>query len=593
MKKIYNFIKNPYILAILSYSAILFQLDTYSNYNAYKFLFLVAFIGIVVLFKKFDFDSVEKRLRKYSLILSSIISAILIVGRTVMKNEFIPTANLFTIKSIIFNIVFTIFLIPLIYICTIHLFKFLEKLKLSKDKTIKNKWFWTISFIVICLGKIPYLLSFYPANMTVDSFNVINLFESGSLFNQHPVAFTYFFGLIYSLGKILLGRGSLAICFYSIFQIVIIAVILTWILKYLNEKGVNKYIIYLLLVYFSLSPDYGYMSMTLWKDILFGIAFIPLILSFTKIAEKDIENNKPRLKDLIVFIVSSLMILFFRHNGIYIYIFAAISIPFLLKKNKKMLSIVATSMILIYFIITGPIYNKLNVIPGKTVETYSVLLQQVGRVYLKKGDIDKESDKYFHDIIDIENIEKKYLTWIADPMKNLTNTQKLKDSQSEFFKAWFKTFLKNPGIYIESFLSSSVGYWYPDVVYISVREGGGGTSGHYDVTKHGIYRESLMPEKIVEIFRLITNKSLPLVMVLWSLGFSFILLLTSFVLSLYFKIKKQYYFIYFPLIALWLTNVIAAPVYCEYRYIYGMIVCNILLCAVPLVYKNNAKRIIK
>ena len=503
-----------------------------------------------------------------------------------MKYEFIPLANLISLQSVTINLMFILFLIPFLYVCSIYLIDFIEKIKASKKNAIINKKFPIIAFIIIFLGKIPYLLAFFPGVMTIDSLNTINLYENGVLYNNHPVIFTYFFGFIYDLGKSIFNSGTAGICTFIIFQIIIIALILTILLNYLNKKGVNKIIIYLLLAYFALSPDFGYMSVTLWKDVLFGIAFIPLILLLTKFANDDTTQKRISLKYLIIFAIISLMIIFFRNNGIYVFILTTIALFILFKKNKWILSCTCISLIAVYYIITGPVYNVLNVTPGRTVESYSVLLQQIGRVYLKEGNIDAESDVYFRKLIDTDSLEEKYVTWIADPMKGLTNNDKLSETQSEFFKHWFKTLLKNPIIYIESFLSSSLGYWYPDVVYISVRESSQDVAENYDVTKHGIYQKSLLPTPFVNAIRFSTNKIIPISMIIWSLGFSFIILITSFILSLYFKINKQLLIIYIPLVSLWLTNIIAAPVYCEYRYIWGLIVCNVLLICTPIFYKN-------
>ena len=122
-----------------------------------------------------------------------------------------------------------------------------------------------------------------------------------------------------------------------------------------------------------------------------------------------------------------------------------------------------------------------------------------------------------------------------------------------------------------------------------MRESSVNVAKQYDVTKYDIYQKSLLPNNWVNLIRKTTVKSLPLSMIIWSLGFSFLILITSFILSLYFKVDKKLLIIYAPLIALWLTNVIAAPVYCEYRYIYGLIVCNILLISLPIIYKKRER----
>ena len=57
-------------------------------------------------------------------------------------------------------------------------------------------------------------------------------------------------------------------------------------------------------------------------------------------------------------------------------------------------------------------------------------------------------------------------------------------------------------------------------------------------------------------------------MVLFSIGFNFWMIL---IITMYCIYKKQYRYMLtlVPIIILWLTN-LASPVWCEYRYIYGM-----------------------
>ena len=197
MKKIFNY---PLILALLTFWAISYQLDTFSNNNGYKFIFLIGFIGIYYLFKKFKYNSENKRTNKILITASIILSALLIIGRTVLKYEYLPTANLFTIKSIIFNLTFIIFLIPFIFVLLTHLISFFDNIKLDNKINITKK-FSILTFMCIYLGKIPYLLAFFPGVTTIDSLNIINMFENGILYNNNPVIFTYFFGFIYKIGK--------------------------------------------------------------------------------------------------------------------------------------------------------------------------------------------------------------------------------------------------------------------------------------------------------------------------------------------------------------------------------------------------------
>ena len=138
MSKIKSFIKNPYFLAFISYAALLYQLDMYDNYNGYKFIYLIAFIGLIVLFKNFKNNN-SKEIKKYSTILAIILASILIIGRTVMKYEFNPRANLFTLNSIILNLTFILLAIPFFYVCFNYLILFISNIKLKDKEQFNSK----------------------------------------------------------------------------------------------------------------------------------------------------------------------------------------------------------------------------------------------------------------------------------------------------------------------------------------------------------------------------------------------------------------------------------------------------------------------
>jgi hypothetical protein len=45
--------------------------------------------------------------------------------------------------------------------------------------------------------------------------------------------------------------------------------------------------------------------------------------------------------------------------------------------------------------------------------------------------------------------------------------------------------------------------------------------------------------------------------------------------------KRSVLMVYFPVIGVWITLLIATPVYSEFRYIYSLFTCMPLFCAIP------------
>ena len=123
---------------------------------------------------------------------------------------------------------------------------------------------------------------------------------------------------------------------------------------------------------------------------MFGTAFAPLFIFFYELISCDKLNNKY----IVLFIISTLIILFFRNNGIYIYIFMLPFIIGIAKKERKVMTILSLSILIFYIFIKGPVFNYFGVAKSKTAEAYSIPLQQMARVVALNQNVDSKSENY-------------------------------------------------------------------------------------------------------------------------------------------------------------------------------------------------------
>ena len=94
-------------------------------------------------------------------------------------------------------------------------------------------------------------------------------------------------------------------------------------------------------------------------------------------------------------------------------------------------------------------------------------------------------------------------------------------------------------------------------------------------------QKSLINFKSLNNFdKVIDKRDIPIVSMIFSIGFAFWLVLISMAFSIY---KKNYskLLMYVPILVLWLTC-LASPVSGEYRYVYAMFVCLPLLWGINL-----------
>ena len=74
-----------------------------------------------------------------------------------------------------------------------------------------------------------------------------------------------------------------------------------------------------------------------------------------------------------------------------------------------------------------------------------------------------------------------------------------------------------------------------------------------------------------KIDSLIEKRDIPIISMLFSIGFMFWLIIIALVYNIYNKCYKNI-LIYIPVIMLWLTT-LASPVFCEFRYVYSIVTC--------------------
>lgn len=571
------------ILALFTFVAILIYNNDFLNGNSYNILITLLFFVLYYFYSKIDVQG-NKKIKMFSFVLSMILGTILSVGNIVNKYIYDMPSNIFNLNRTIYSILMIIGFIPFFYkLFTLLIQKTPKILKLKNKQQMSKKEFIVIMSIIL-FGNFLYFIRFFPAIMSPDSYYVIHYANNYILSDFHTFGHTWFFGIFFHLGKVLFNNLNTAVAFSIIIQMICISILFTIVIKYLYNKGLSKKICLLISFIYGFTPLFGHYSVTLWRDVMFGTAFAPLFISLYEI----VTNKKNNKGNLVLFTICILIIMFFRNNGIYIFIF---TIPFLiifLKDKRKMMSIICTTLLIFYFIIKGPIFNYFNVERSKTAEAYSIPLQQMARVVALDYKITGNDKKFLENLWEYNKVATSYRNITSDPIKTITNNDFLRNNKKDFIKTYLSLLMKHPKVYIEAYMMETIGYWYPDIIYWAT---GGESKGIFEEEK--VYNIPLTPSWYNKIIDYTTSRSLPLSNILWSVGLSFIILLiSSFITAFY---NKKILLCYVPLFGLWLSIMAATPVFCELRYVYGLFTSLPLLILIPLItaYEKNNKGVKK
>lgn len=439
--------------------------------------------------------------------------------------------------------------------------------------SVSYRCFGWIGFSICMLGWLPCLLGNFPGVMTVDSFNqyaqIIGVYAYS---NHHPWLHTLCFGLFYRLGLLFTDSPSLAVSFYTVFQMLFMASCAGYFINFLVHLRISRPILWTVALFFALVPYHGMFAVTIWKDVPFAGLFFLFGISLLQLAlfKKAGERLRTHPFYLILFVLSGILMSLMRSNGWYTFL---LCIPFLLfyfREDLKSILPACAAIAAAVLIFKGPVMDAYGVIQPDFVESLSIPLQQVARVIADGHALTEEDRTLLGQIMDVSLIPEEYDKNCSDNMKRLIrkgDQDYMSAHLDEYASLWLRLMREYPLEYYQAFVDQTWGYWYPEGEYPVV------FNEIIPENEFGLESDALFHGpvyiKLKEIlFKLHTM--VPGYAALFHMGTMFWVIIACAGLV---AVKGNYKFliVYIPAIALVLTLMLAAPLYAELRYAYSLL----------------------
>lgn len=555
------FLKKPIVFSFIMAFFTYLTLVAFLQLPVYDILSLLLFVMCVMLYQNTKYKNVCS---KEGLLLSILFAFLMILGRIIAHNLTNPNVSFLTELLQFKNIIYLIGLGSLFFCLLMHLLPWLSQIQIRERKHSSKKKTWilfSLTVVFLLAAWLPYFLSYYPGTLSSDSLGELQMIMDGfrSLSDHHPLLHVVFMAIPYQIGMALFHSQTSAVGLISMTQMVIMASIFSYLVVYVYRRVRVKGLAFLVFLFFALSPIFGYYSITMWKDVLFGGLMVLLTMQTIKWTEK---KESITFQDAVSFIFLSLLTLFFRNNAIYMYFILTFCSFFVFKKEWKKILLIFFLVISTYYFIKGPVFNMMHVQKSASAEYLAIPLQQLGRIAYKDGDFSKEERHQLKPLISVPKLKELYNPVVVDAIKfnEAYHGEVFDNNKGAYLKLWAGVVLKNPVVSVEAYLSSTLGYWYPNVEYWAVQKGVSDES--YGVKNAPI--DIPIMKKYVDT---IETRTVPVVAMQWSIGLCVWLL---FILG-YITVKRSglraiYPFI--PILGIWLTMMVASPVYAEFRYMF-------------------------
>ena len=474
--------------------------------------------------------------------------------------------------------VILILLVPFVYL-GLNTASFLLKSFSGHFKKEERKYpiglFPGCTFLFLVLW-IPYLMSYWPGGIYADTVDSLNMALGKAQWDNHnPVLYTFLWKVIFGMTGAFSGEGEYpGLKFFTVFQMVLIAVVMAAFIAWCYRKGFHRIFVWMLVLATALCPLYPFYGISLWKDTLFSIA----VFVFSVFLYHLFDDRKEDVSviGLVVYGILMLLVIFLRNNGIYIATFCtalmtAVCVR-LCKKAAVKLGGLSLAILVIALVIQGPVFDSCGFNINKTSESMGIPIQQTAYILATDGKLSEEDAEVLSKIMPFENWKLLYDPVVADTIKFDPSFDRsyFEENGGEFLKTYLHLVIQNPVKAVKGYMLSTMGFWdireSSSIAYICNFHFG---NAEYFMSDYFDYYMDFSFKEMVE-----PRKYLSAALFVWLLLFTVVICLS--------KHNYRGLIALLPTLGVWLTVMIATPVSFSFRYVYSLFLCMPLYLIIAL-----------
>lgn len=469
--------------------------------------------------------------------------------------------------------VYAVFLIPFFAAVLLLLFFSSGVLTLTREddeaevtgfKFYRKHFFLYVIIMFVCW--LPYYLTYFPGGIGNDDFECTRMCLGLIPWTNHNPVFYVFLMKLFI--KIAAGNLTMAFGIMSFLQMIAFAVVLSLSLIWLTRRKTKIWFVYAALCFFALHPIVAIYSIYVTKDVMFACVVILLTLFLLDFCDainvRDIK--KLPAKRWVQLGILSLLTIITRNNGTLIVFLLAVFMVATLKRFRKELLLVFATVFLINGLYKGPVWKLCGIEKQSFAESASIPLSQVAYTICNDGVIEGEDREYLEKLMPFDRVKEEYQPGYTDSYKfsEYFDKELLDSDPMQFLKTWAHLLPNNFGDYVEIYLMQTSGYWdygiSNTVATQGVQYNDLGIVGIDCIEKVlGFSIEGITTELIL------VARKLPVLCLLSQMAIE-ILAVILVTINLWRKNRKHLILPMIPLLALWVTIMIATPAHCLFRY---------------------------
>ncbi len=434
---------------------------------------------------------------------------------------------------------------------------------IAKQRKHPLRFFFITFGIIVAVDLVYLLLYTYPGVVSVDSINQLTQVFTDNYSNHHPFWHTINLKIIIEIGLALFGNINAAVALYSVCTVLFMAGAFAYAMVTLYEAGVPKKALMIIYAVFAFMPYNVAYSVNMWKDVGFAGVSLFLVVTLYRIFK---NIGKYSFINYAMLVCSGLAFSLWRSNGKLAFLAALVIFVLVLRKKHVKLTAIMAVVFVVCTLLQGPLLAAVDIKQTQYCERLSIPMQQIARVITAGCELTQEEEEQLSKIMDVEKIPTLYKEYISDPVKdNVTRVgdKYIQENKLECLKLWVKLGLKYPQYYAAAFVEQTKGYWnggYDYLVYSTIV-----TENELGITEA---KDSRIATMAANMYFWAFDKQ-EFAQPLSSIGLHVWILAAVFVVT-FLQRRRAEMLITLPILFMVATLVIATPVFCEFRYSYGV-----------------------
>ena len=336
----------------------------------------------------------------------------------------------------------------------------LEKIFGKAAEPVKKNDFF-VNWILLIVLNMPVFLGVFPGFFVYDAQDELMEVITRSFSTHHPLLHVLFLGGTIALVHKLTGSWNVGIATYVFIQMLVITAVFAYVITFMRKKGLRQKGKLLWILYYGVFPTIVMFTLCSCKDGLFSALLVLLTVLLIELTE-DSEAFLSNKRKIATFICVATLMPCFRHNGFYAYlVFIPFALIYFRKQLKSFLIPMLVIPVVLYLIISSVLAAALGCQGTHHQEKLTVPIMQIARVYTYDRDsMTQEEIATLKEYIPEENLNL-YTARVSDLVKVSFNNDKYEQDSNSFWKLWFSLLKKHPMTYMNAWMLTSYGYWYP------------------------------------------------------------------------------------------------------------------------------------